>query len=83
MLYNLLYGLGYHSLSHSLIGSIVAYTTSTNSLSFALSSCDIYLIKSVIPASSSLSLSLKTSIISRLLIRGAVLPFLFALIYTK
>jgi len=75
--------LSYHSSLHSLIGSIVAYATSTNSLSSALSSCDIYLIRSITLASSSLSLSLKTSVISRLLIRGVVLLFLFASVYTK
>jgi len=37
----LLYDLGYYSSSHSLIGSIVAYAISTNSLSSALSSYDI------------------------------------------
>jgi len=61
----------------------VACTTSTNSLSSALSSCDTYLIRSITPTSSSLSLSLKTSVISRLLIRGAVLPSLFALVCAK
>ena len=77
------YNLGYYSSSHSLIGSIVAYTTSTNSLSSALSSYDTYLIKSITLTSSSLSLSLKTSIISKLLIKGAVLPSLFTSVYTK
>jgi len=75
--------LNYHSSLHSLIGSIVAYVTFTNSLSSALSSCDTYLIKSITLASSSLPLSLKTSVISRLLIRGIVLPSLFAFIYAK
>jgi len=79
----LLYNLSYHSLLHSLISFIMAHATSTNSLSSALSSCDTYLIRSITPTSSSLSLSLKTSIISRLSIKGAVLPSLFALVYTK
>jgi len=61
----------------------MACATSTNSLSSALSSCDTYLIKSIIPASFSSSSSLKTSVISRLLIRGAVLPSLFAFVYAK
>jgi len=81
--YNLSYNFAYHSLSHSSIGSIMAHATSTNSLSSALSSCDTYLIKSITPTSSSLSLSLKTSIISRLLIKGAVLPSLFTFVYIK
>jgi len=61
----------------------MAYTTSTNSLSSALSSCDTYLIKSITLTSSFLPLSLKTSIISKLLIKGAVLPSLFAFIRAK
>jgi len=61
----------------------VVRTTSTNSLSSALSSCNTYLIRSIILTSSSSSLSLKTSIISKLLIKGAVLPSLFAFVYTK
>jgi len=73
----------YYSLLHSLIGSIMAYAISTNSLSSTLSSYDTYLIRSIILASSSLPLSLKTSIISKLLIKGAVPPSLFASIYTK
>jgi len=81
--YDLLYDVIYYSLSYGLIGSIIAYATSTNSLSSALSSYDTYLIKSITLTFSSLSLSLKTSIISRLLIRGAVLPFLFKSLYTK
>ena len=44
---DLLYDFAYYSLSYSLIGSIMAYAMSTNSLSSALSSCDICLIKSV------------------------------------
>jgi len=61
----------------------MAYTTSTNSSSFVLSSYDTYLIKSITLTSSSLPLSLKTFIISKLLIKGAVLPFLFAFIHAK
>jgi len=61
----------------------MAYTIFTNSSSSALSSCDTYLIRSVTLTSSSLSLSLKTSIISRLLIKGAVLPSLFISVYAK
>jgi len=79
----LLYDLSYYSSSHSSIGSIIAYTTSTNSLSSALSSCNTCLIKSITLASSSSSSSLKTPIISRLSIRGVVLPSLFASVYTK
>jgi len=45
---NLLCDFTYHSLSYNLIGSIVACAMSTNSLSSALSSCDTYLIRSVI-----------------------------------
>ena len=74
---------GYHSLLYSSIGSIIAYATSTNSLSFTLSSCDTYLIRSVILTSPSLSSSLKTFIILKLSIKGAVLPSLFALICIK
>jgi len=44
----LLCDLGYHSSSHSSIDSVVACVTSTNSLSSVLSSCDTYLIRSVI-----------------------------------
>ena len=80
---NPLYDLSYYSSLYSLIGSIMDYAISTNSLSSALSSCDTYLIKSIILTSFSLSLSLKTFIISRLLIKNAVLPFLFAFVYTK
>jgi len=79
----LLYDLSYYSSLYSLIGSIVAYIISTNSLSSALSSYNTYLIRSVTLTSSFLSLSLKISIISKLLIRGAVLPSLFAFIYAK
>jgi len=79
----LLYNPSYHSLLHSSIGSIMAYAISTNSLSSALSSCNTYLIKSIILASSSSPLSLKTSIISKLSIKGTVPPSLFASIYTK
>ena len=79
----LLYNLGYHSSSYSLIGSIVAYTTSTNSLSFTLSSYNTWLIRSVTLASSSSPLSSKISVISKLSIRGAVLSSLFAFIYAK
>jgi len=61
----------------------MAHAISINSLSSALSSYDTYLVKSVILTSSSLSLSFKTFIISKLLIRGAVLPSLFALIVAK
>jgi len=61
----------------------MAHATSTNSSSSALSSCDTYLIRSIILASSSLSLSLKTSVISKLLIKGAVLPSLFAFACAK
>jgi len=81
--YNLLYDLSYHSLSYNLIGFIIACATFINSLSSALSSYDIYLIKSIILTSSSLSLSLKTFIISKLLIKGVVLPFLFISVYAK
>jgi len=81
--YNLLCDLVYHSLSHSSIGSIIVCATSTNSLSSALSSYNTYLIKFITLASSSLSLSLKTSVIFRLLIRGIVLPSLFASICIK
>jgi len=80
---DLSYDFTYHSSSHGLIGSIMACATSTNSLSSALSSCDIYLIRSIIPASSFSSSSLKTFIISRLLIKGIVLPSLFTSVYTK
>jgi len=83
MSYDLLCNLSYHSLSHGLIGSIIAYTISTNSLSFALSSYNTYLIKSIILASSFSSLSLKTFIISRLLIKGTILPSLFASVCAK
>jgi len=82
-LYNLLCDFTYHSLSHSLIGSIVARTIFTNSLSSTLSSYNTYLIRSVTLASSSLLLFLKTSIISKLLIKDIVLPSSFAFIYTK
>jgi len=61
----------------------MAYAISTNSLSSALSSYNTYLIKSITLTSSSLSLSLKTSIISKLLIKGVILPSLFKFIYTK
>jgi len=61
----------------------MAHTTSTNSLSFVLSSCNTYLIRSITLASSPLSLSLKTSVISKLLIKGTVLPSLFAFVCTK
>jgi len=61
----------------------MAHATSTNSLSSALSSCDTYLIKFIILTSSFLSLSLKTSVISKLLIKDAVLPSLFAFIRAK
>jgi len=81
--YDLLYDLGYHSSSYGLIGSIVACAMSINFLSSALSSCDTYLIRSITLTSSFLSLSLKTSIISKLLIKGTVLSFLFTSIYTK
>jgi len=77
------YNLGYYSLLQGLIGSIVAYTTSTNSLSSTLSSYDTYLIRSITLASSFSSSSLKTSVISKLLIKGAVLPSLFAFVYAK
>jgi len=80
---DLLCDLGYYSSLHSLIGSIIAYAIFTNSLSSALSSCNTYLIRSVTLTSSFLSLSLKTSIISRLLIKGAVLPSLFAFVCAK
>jgi len=79
----LLYNLSYYSSLYSLIGSIIAYTISTNSLSSALSSCNTYLIKSITLAPSSLSSSLKTSIISKLLIKDTVLPSLFASICIK
>jgi len=79
----LLYDLSYHSSSYSSIGSVIAYATSTNSLSSVLSSCNTYLIKSITLTSSSLSSSLKTSITSRLLIRGMVLPSLFTSVYAK
>ena len=79
----LLYDLGYHSLLYSLIGSIIAYTISINFLSFALNSCDIYLIKSITLTFFSLFLSLKTFIISRLLIRGIVLSSLFISVCAK
>jgi len=61
----------------------MAHASSTNSLSSALNSYDTYLIKSITLASSFLFLSLKISIISKLLIKGAVLFSLFASIYTK
>jgi len=61
----------------------VAYATSTNSLSSALSSYNTYLIRSVTLAPFSLSSSLKTSIISRLSIKSAILPSLFAFVYIK
>jgi len=80
---SLLYDFGYYSSLYGLIGSIMVYTISINSLSSTLSSCNIYLIKSIILASSFLSLSLKTSIISKLLIRGAVLPSSFAFVCAK
>jgi len=80
---NLLCDFAYHSSSHSLIGSIIARATSTNSLSSALSNYDIYLIRSITLTSSSLPLSLKISIISRLLIKGAVLSSLFASVRAK
>ena len=73
----------YHSLLHGLISSIIVHATSTNSLSFALSSCNTYLIKSVILTSSSLSSSLKTFIISKFSIKDTVLPSLFAFICAK
>ena len=44
---NLSCDLSYYSSSYGLIGSVVAYTTSTNSLSSALSSCDTCLIRFV------------------------------------
>jgi len=80
---DLLCDFAYYSSLHSSIGSIIAHAISTNSSSSALSSCDIYLIKSITPAPSSLSLSLKTSIISRLLIKGAVLLSLFTFVCAK
>jgi len=73
----------YYSLLYSLIGFIMAYAIFTNSLSSTLSSYNIYLIKSVILVSSSLSLSLKTFIISKLLIKSVVLSSLFASVYAK
>jgi len=79
----LLYDFGYYSSSYDLMGSIVACATSINSLSSALSSYDTYLIRFIILTSSSLPLSLKTSIISKLLIRGAVPPSLFASVCAK
>jgi len=82
-LYNPLCDFSYHSLSHGLMGSIVARAISINSLSFALSSYNTYLIKSITLTSSSLSSSLKTSVISRLLIKSAVPPSLFTFVYTK
>jgi len=45
---SLLYNLSYYFSSRGSIGSIVAYATSTNSLSSVLSSCDTWLIRSVI-----------------------------------
>jgi len=82
-LYDLLCDLNYYSSSHSLIGSIMIHAISTNSSSFTLSSCDICLIRSVTLAPSSLSLSLKTFIISRLSIKGTVLPSSFTFICAK
>jgi len=61
----------------------MACATSTNFLSSALSSCDTYLIRSITLASFFLSSSLKTSIISRLLIKGAVLSSSFVSICIK
>jgi len=78
-----LYNLSYHSLSHSSIGSIIVCATSTNSSSSALSSCDTYLIRFITLTSSSLPLSLKTSIISKLPIKGAILSSLFTFIRAK
>jgi len=83
ILYNPLCDFAYHFSSHSLIGFIMAHTTSTNSLSSALSSYNTYLIKSVTLASSSLLLSLKISIISKLSIKGAMLFSLFASVRAK
>jgi len=80
---NLLCDFIYHFSLHSLIGSIIAYATSTNSLSSTLSSYDTYLIRSIILTSSSSPLSLKISIISRLSIKGAVPSSLFASICAK
>jgi len=61
----------------------MAYTISTNSSSSTLSNYNTYLIKSITLASSSSSLSLKTSVISRLSIKSIVLPSLFTSIYIK
>jgi len=80
---DLLYDFIYHFSSYSLMGSIMAYATSINSLSSALSSYNTYLIKSIILTFSSLSLSLKTFIISKLLIKSVVLLSLFASVYAK
>ena len=46
-MYIIIYNLNYHSLSHSLIGFIMARTTSINFLSSALNSCNTYFIKSI------------------------------------
>jgi len=79
----LLYDLSYHSSLYSSIGSIVAYATFTNSLSSALSSYNTYLIRSITLTSSPLSSSLKTSVISKLSIKGAVLLSLFTSVCAK
>ena len=79
----LLYNLGYHSSLYSLIGSIIAHTTSTNSSSSALRSCDTYLIRSITLASSSSFSSLKTFVISKLSIKGTVLLSSFAFACAK
>ena len=68
--------LAYYSLLYSSTGSIMAYTTLTNSLSAALSSYNTWFIRSITPAPSLIFSSLKTSCISKSLIRGVVLPFL-------
>jgi len=81
--YNLLYDLSYYSLLYSLIGFIIAYAIFINSLSSTLSNCDIYLIRSITLTFSFLSSSLKTFVISKLLIKSIVLPSLFASIYAK
>jgi len=77
------YNLSYYSLSYSLIGSIMAYTTSTNSLSSALSSYDTYLVRSITLIFFSSSSSLKTFIISKLLIKGVVPFSLSTFIYIR
>ena len=58
------YDLGYHSLSYSSIGSIIARATSTNSLSSALSSYDTCLIRSITSSAGTKILNISYSFIS-------------------